>query len=274
MSAAGRRMDPRRVALWTFCVFVIVFLLAPIGIIAVTSFNGTPYLEFPPRSWSLVWYRNFFTSHGWLDAAALSLQVGLVTMVCATFLGTLAAVGIVRGGFRGRQATELFLVSPMIVPVIVLAVGLYFLFSGWHVVGKPLALYLGHTLVATPLVLVIVAAALRTTDPAMDLAARSLGASYVRTLWHVTLPSVRPAILSGAAFAFLISFDEVVIAIFVGGPDATTLPKHMWDSVQYEIDPTLTAISSLLAVVAIGILVAVSLIRRSGRRLAAGRLRD
>jgi putative spermidine/putrescine transport system permease protein len=117
--------------------------------------------------------------------------------------------------------------------------------------------------VATPLVVVIVSAALRTTDTAIELAARSLGAGYVRTLWHVTLPSILPAVISGAAFAFLVSFDEVVLAIFLGGPTTTTLPKRMWESVRYEIDPTLTAISTLLVLIPIVLLAGIELVRRS-----------
>ena len=249
--------------LWILAFATIFFLLAPLLIIVVTSFNGTAYMRFPPEQLSWRWYRNFFASPHWYEPALLSVRVALVTMVVATGLGTLAAIGIVRGRFPGRQSLELFLVSPMVVPVIVLAVGLYFLFSGLQLVGRPIGLYLGHTVIATPLVIVVVAAALRTCDPSLELAARSLGASYWRTLWHVTVPSIRPAILAGSAFAFLISFDEVVIAIFLGGPGATTLPKRMWDSIRFEIDPTLTAISSLQTAVAILILVGVEIFRRS-----------
>ena len=127
----------------------------------------------------------------------------------------------------------------------------------------PLALFLGHTVIATPLVIVMVRAALQTTNPAMEFAARSLGAGFWRALWYVTLPSVRAAIGSAAAFAFLISFDDVVIAIFVAGPNSTTLPKRMWETIRFEIDPTLTAIASLLTVVAVVVLVTGELLRRS-----------
>jgi len=258
-----KRVLPIRIALWILCGTIIVFLIAPIVVIVITSFNDTPYLEFPPRHVSLRWYANFFSSPHWFEPALLSLRVALVTMVTATFLGSLAAIGIVRGRFRWKRSLELFLISPMVVPIVVMALGLYFLFSGYHLIGTPFALYLGHTVIATPLVIVIVLAALRVTDPSMDLAARSLGANYWRALWYVTIPSIRPAVVSGAAFAFLISFDEVVIAIFLGGPDATTLPKRMWETIRFEIDPTLTAISSLLTLVAILVLVGVELARRS-----------
>ena len=260
-----RHLRPGRAALWLLCGLVLVFLLAPILVIVVTSFNGTPYLEFPPKRLSLRWYTNFFFSAHWYEPALLSLWIAVVTMATATVLGTLAAIGIVRGRFRAKRTLELFFVSPMVVPIVVMALGLYFLFSGYHLLGTPIALYLGHTVIATPLVIVIVAAALRVIDPSAELAARSLGASYWRALWHVTIPSIKPAIVSGAAFAFLISFDEVVIAIFLGGPDATTLPKRMWETIRFEIDPTLTAISSLLTLVAVLVLVGVELVRRPRR---------
>jgi ABC-type spermidine/putrescine transport system permease subunit II len=184
-------------------------------------------------------------------------------MVSATVLGTAAAIGVARGRFRAKRSLKLFLISPMVVPIVVMALGLYLLFSGYHILDTALALCLGHTVIATPLVIVIVLAALRVSDPSMELAARSLGATYWRALWYVTIPSIKAAMVSGALFAFLISFDEVVIAIFLGGPAATTLPKRMWETIRFEIDPTLTAISSLLTLIAVLAIVGVELARRS-----------
>ncbi len=228
-------MKGARVALWALCTLLIVFLIAPIIVIVITSFNGTPYMDFPPKSLSLRWYANFFSSAHWYDTALLSLRVALLTMVAATVLGTSAAIGIVRGTFPGRRALEAFFISPMVV---------------------------GHTVIATPLVIVMVRAALRTTNPAMELAARSLGADFWRSLRYVTLPSIKATIAAAAAFTFLISFDDVVIAIFVAGPDTTTLPKRMWETIRFEIDPTLTAIASMLTLVAVIVLVGVELMRR------------
>jgi ABC-type spermidine/putrescine transport system permease subunit II len=257
-------MTAGRVALWALACVLLAFLTAPILVIMITSFNATPYMEFPPRSLSLRWYANFFSSPQWYDTAILSLKIALMTMVAATLLGTAAAIGIVRGTFPGRRALEAFFVSPMVVPIVVIALGFYFLFSGYRLLDTPTALFLGHTVIATPLVVVMVRAALQTTNPAMEFAARSLGAGFWRALWYVTLPSIKAAIGSAAAFAFLISFDDVVIAIFVAGPDSTTLPKRMWETIRFEIDPTLTAISSLLTLVAIVVLVAVESLRRIG----------
>jgi ABC-type spermidine/putrescine transport system permease subunit II len=255
-----------RAALWLGGGLVLCYLILPIVIIVPTSFNASAYMDFPPRAWSTHWYANFFSSRQWTDAAWLSLQVAVIVMIASTVLGTAAALGIAWGRFPGRQAVEYVLLSPMVVPVIVFAIGLYFLFARLHLVGKPIALYLGHTVLATPLVIVIVASALRAHDRSIEHAARSLGAGYFRTLWEVTIPLIRPAILSGAAFAFLASFDEVLVAIFVGGPAATTLPKRMWDNVRNEIDPTLTAISSLLVLGSVLLLGGVELVRRASGR--------
>ena len=258
-----------RPLLWTYCVLTLVFLCAPILIVVVVSFNASEFIEFPPRAWSLRWYQNYFGARQWVEPTLLSLRIAFVTMVLSTVLGTAAAIGLTRGRFRGRRMLEFFFVSPMVMPTIVLAIGLYLLFARFKLVGQPLALYLAHTVVAAPLVIVIVSAALKTTDSAIELAARSLGAGYFRTLWHVTLPAILPSVVSGAAFAFLLSFDEVVLAIFLGGPATTTLPKRMWESVRYEIDPTLTAISTLLVIIPIVILTGVEIVRRSFAAVAA-----
>ena len=259
----AKRVSLGRRVLWGYCGLALFFLCAPIAIVVVVSFNATEFIQFPPRGWSLRWYENYFSSRQWVEPTLLSLRVATVTMLLSTVLGTAAAIGLTRGRFRGRRALEFFFVSPMVVPTIVLAIGLYLLFARFRLVGQPLALYLAHTVVATPLVIVIVSAALKTTDSAIELAARSLGAGYFGTLWHVTLPAILPSVVSGAAFAFLLSFDEVVLAIFLGGPATTTLPKRMWESVRYEIDPTLTAISTLLVIVPIVILSGVAVVRRS-----------
>lgn len=256
-------MTRTRMLLWALCGLLMVFLIAPIVVIVITSFNSTPYMDFPPKSLSLRWYANFFTSAHWYQTALLSLRVALLTMAAATVLGTAAAIGIVRGSFRGKRALEAFLISPMVVPIVVIALGFYFLFSSYHLLNTAWALFLGHTVVATPLVIVMVRAALRTTNPDMELAARSLGADFWRALRHVTLPSIKATIAAAAAFAFLISFDDVVIAIFVAGPDSVTLPKRMWETIRFEIDPTLTAIASLLTLVAVVVLVAGELLQRA-----------
>lgn len=260
MSAAPEK--ELHLGLWCWAGIVLCFLIAPIVIVVVVSFGNSLFMEFPPRSWSFRWYINFFTSREWLRSAVLSVEIAVPVAVSATILGTSAAIGIVRGRFWGKRAFELFVVSPMITPTIVLAIGLYLVLAPLRIVGTPMAIFLGHTVIATAPVVIMVSAALRTVSPTIELAARSLGASVAAAQRYVTLPMIAPAIFGGAAFAFLTSFDEAVTAIFLGGPEATTLPKRMWEGVRFEIDPTLTAVSSLLVLTAILILLSVVGFRR------------
>ena len=243
-----------RAALWLFGGLIALFLVAPILVVMVTSLGSSSFMAFPPRDVSLHWYAHFLGSPQWIGPTLLSLRLAASVAVSATLLGTSAAIGLARGSFRGRAALEMFLLSPMVVPVVVLALGLYFLFSGAHLLDHPLALWLGHTLLATPVALVLVRAGLRSTDRSLERAARSLGAGFWRTLRHVTLPAIRESVAAAAVFSFLVSFDEVVVAIFVGGPATTTLPKRMWESVRFETDPTLLAIATLLTLLAVAVL--------------------
>jgi putative spermidine/putrescine transport system permease protein len=240
-----------------------IFLLAPIGVIIAVSFNDTTLFSFPPTGWSLRWYQALWSSREWREAGWLSLWLALVVAGASLLAGVPAAYGLARGRFRGRRMVEALLISPMVVPVIVLALGLYVLLSPLRLIGTPVALFLGHTLVALPVVIVIVGAAFRRLDPSVELVARSCGASFARAFWHVTLPSVRPAIVSGGAFAFLISFDEVVLTLFLGGPRTATLPKRIWEAVKFELDPSLTAVSTILIVVSIVALLVAEAARRS-----------
>ena len=270
MTPAARPPGGRfgRVVLWAFCLLVVLFLLAPIAVIVVVSFNDAPTFGFPPERWSLRWYRALVASEGWRRSAWLSFALAFSVMAASVALGAPAAYALARGRFRGRRATEFFLVSPMVVPTIVLALGLYLLLAPFRLVGTPWALFLGHVVLALPVVIVIVGAAFRRSDPAMELAARACGAGFWRAFWHVALPAVRPALVSAAAFAFLTSFDEVVLALFLGGPNASTLPKRIWEAVKFELDPSLTAISTLLVLLTLFALLAGEVARR-GRAAAA-----
>jgi putative spermidine/putrescine transport system permease protein len=245
---------PARVALWLLATATMVFLLAPIAVIIVVSFNSTALFSFPPERWSWRWYVALWESRAWREAGWLSLWLATLVAFAALVIGVPAAYGLANGRFRGRKLVEALLVSPMVVPVIVLALGLYMLFSAAGLIGTPTALFLAHTLLALPVVIVIVGAAFRRLDLSVELAARSCGASFPRAFWHVVLPGVRPAVISAGAFAFLTSFDEVVLTLFLGGPRATTIPKKIWESVKFELDPSLTAVSTILIVVSVAAL--------------------
>jgi ABC-type spermidine/putrescine transport system permease subunit II len=243
--------------LWAFSLGVIAFLLMPILVIIGVSFNKSALFDFPPTQWSVRWYESLIGSREWREAFWLSLWLAAGVTTVSLLLGVPAAYALARSRFPGHAIVSFFLVSPMIVPVIVLALGFYVLFAPLGLIGRPAGLLLAHTVLALPVVIVIVQAAFRRLDTSIELAARACGASFVRTLWHVSLPTVRPALFSAGAFAFLTSFDEVVLALFLGGPQAVTLPKRIWEAVKFELDPSLTAVSSLLiALTIIALLVA------------------
>lgn len=235
---------------WT----VIVFLIAPITIFFPLSLSAAPFLEFPPRGFSLQWFANYFSRADWLAATWVSIKVATITMGVATLLGTLAAIGLVRGRFAGSRLVTGFLISPSIIPTLVTAVALYFQFSKLHLVGSIVGLILAHFVVALPLVVVVVSGALRSVDTRPEQAARSLGATPITAFVKITLPAIKPGILTAAFFAFLASFDDVVLALFLSGTAATTLPKRMWEGIRFEVDPTIIAVSTLMILVSIALL--------------------
>ena len=226
--------------------FGLFFLCAPLLIIIVLAFSDAPFLTFPPPGFSLRWFKNFLARPDWTSAAWTSITVGLMTMVVATLAGGMAAVAIVRGDFPGRGLLLGFMVSPVVIPTMVLAIALYYVFAPLGLVGTRAGLVLAHSVLAIPFVVIVVSGALRSTDITLERAARTLGAPPLSAFMRVTLPAIRPAVLTGAFFAFLASFDELVIALFIAGTGSRTLPKRMWEGIREEIDPTIAAVAAML----------------------------
>jgi putative spermidine/putrescine transport system permease protein len=253
-----------RLALATFAALVALFLIAPSLLIVAMSFGPSRSLNFPPDGFSLTWYGNFF-SERWIEPTLTSLKVAGLSALLATVLGTMAALGILRGRFPGRQLVQALLLAPLIVPVVIVAIGLFLVFSRWGVAGSLAGLVFGHTILAIPFVLITVGASLQTVDPVYERAAASLGAGPFTTFFRVTLPLILPGVLAGALFAFVISLDEVVVAIFLTSPTVLTLPVEMWATIRDFIDPTMAAISSMLLAVTVLVLTASLLLSRKGR---------
>ncbi len=239
------------------------FLLVPLLVVFPLSFSASPYLEFPPAGFSLQWYVRYFESAKWTGATILSLEIALATTVLGLLIGIPAAFGLVRRAFGGKGLLLAFFMSPIIVPYIVTGIAIYFLFARLGLIGSPLGLLIAHTLLAIPKVVVIVAAALKGFDRTLERASLSLGASPLTTFWRVTYPGIRPAVITAGLFAFLTSFDELILSMFITGPTTATLPKRMWDAVRLEIDPTIAAVSSLLIGVAVFIVVVTEALRRT-----------
>lgn len=230
---------------------VYLFILVPTLIVIPISFGGGGELSFPPRVWTLELYRELFSSSSWMSAILQSVKVASMTTLVATLIGVPAAYGLVRFEFLGKRLVMLILMSPIVVPVIVVSLGLYLYLSRLHLVGTTAGLVMSHVVYVTPFVLMTVMAGVKKLDPALEFAASILGAKRIIVLVKVVLPQLRPSIFAGALFAFLVSFDEVVIAWFITGPTTTTLPVKMYSSVQWEISPVIAAVSTLLTVLSI-----------------------
>ena len=243
-----------RLWLYLLCALVILFLVLPTLLVVPMSFSGSRYLSFPPESWSLRWYQAYFNSAEWLAATYVSLKAAALTMVVATVTGTLAAYGLHASRLKLGKHVSILLALPMIIPVILLAVGVFILFAPLGFNSSLTGIVLSHSILAIPLVLITVTAGLRNFDMNQEQVARSLGASRPRAFVTVTLPQIRNSVLSAALLAFVISLDEVVIALLIAGGTSATLPRRMFLALRDEIDPTIAAISTLLIVLSVVLL--------------------
>ena len=248
-------------ALVSFAMVVPAFFTIPV------SFSSTRYIIFPPKTLSLRWYEAYFTIPEWTSATGFSVLLACLTMVVTLALGLPAAFGLARGTFRGKKAMTLLFVVPLMIPVILIAMAEYFFLIDLGLVGTTTGLVIAHTVFAMPFVIIIVHATLQGFDRNYELAAMSLGASPITTFWYVTLPLIRPGVLSAALLAFLASFNEFLISLFVIGQAGTTLPIQFWKGIRFESNPTIAAASSLFIVLTITTLLLLQLVRwRTQRR--------
>jgi putative spermidine/putrescine transport system permease protein len=246
-------------------VAIIAFLFAPLLLVAAMSFTTTSSMKLPTDGVSLQWYRAFFEKPAWLDGMTISFQVGVTVAIVATVLGTLLALGMAGRTGALWNGLSVLLMSPLIIPSIVVAVAVYLLLSQLNLVGTTLGLVIAHTALAIPYVFMNVSTSLRSLDPNLALAAASLGANPVRVFVRIVLPLILPGVFAGAVFAFIISWDEIVVATFITSPAVQTLPMVMWVEMRTRIDPTIAAASTMLTFVTALLLVVSSLILRSGR---------
>jgi len=261
----ARGAGPRfgRALLPTYAGLAIAFLILPTLAVIPMAFSSSSFLEFPPPGYGLRWFQTYFSSEVWIGATVRSFGVAFATAVLATLIGGLAALGLARSRSRWRGAVFALFLAPMIVPRIVLAVGLFYLFAQIGLVASNVGLVIGHTLLALPFALVAVTAVLKGYDWRLDQVAATLGANRARTLWHVTMPVVRGGIVAALLFAFITSFDELTIALFVSGGVKTTLPKQMWDDMILQLNPTMAAVSVVIFVFITLLLLAAERFRRT-----------
>lgn len=239
--------------LWLYAValLVLLFLILPIFVVVPMSFSDSRFLRFPPEGFSLRWYRSYFASPEWLRATWVSAQVALMTTALATPLGFLAAYGLHVSRLGWTRGLSLALIAPLVVPTIILAVGIFYLYVRLGMVNTVPGLVLAHTALAIPFVMVTVTSGLQHYDMNQERAARSLGASRWQAMRTVTVPQLKGSIFAGALFAFVTSLDEVVIGLFVSGGENATLTRRMFAGLRDQIDPTIAAISSMLIVLSL-----------------------
>jgi len=251
----NRQSSAGNIALGIFAAAVFAFLLLPLVVVFPISLSSASYLQFPPPGYSWQWYQRYLDDPGWIEATLRSLQVATLCTVLAMALGVPLAFFLVRSRFPGMRVLDRVAAAPIIVPTIILSIALYGVFARLQLIGAWYGLAIAHAVLALPFVVILVSAGLRGFDEAQEQAAAGLGATWPRIIWRVTLPQLRPSLVSAAFLSFISSFDELVVAMFLSGA-SMTLPKKMFDNILMEIDPTIAAVSVLqilLVSVALGL---------------------
>jgi putative spermidine/putrescine transport system permease protein len=252
---------------YLLCGLILLFLITPILVIIPLSFNAEPYFTYPMPGFSLRWYQDFWQSEMWGLAVRNSVIVGIASTILATTLGTLAALGLSKPGLPYKGLIMGVLISPIIVPLVITAVGMYFFYSSLGLANSLPGLILAHTALGTPFVVITVTATLVGFDYSLVRAAQNLGASPARTFFKVQMPLILPGVISGALFAFITSFDEVVVVLFLAGVEERTIPRQMWSGIREQISPTILAVATVLIVISILLLTTIELLRRRNERL-------
>jgi putative spermidine/putrescine transport system permease protein len=228
---------------WLLAVLALILLDTPILVAIAISFGRDVFLSFPPTDLTLQWYQEFARTRSWIDALLTSVIVGLLTALFTVIVGGLAAIGLVRADYPGKDAVISLLIGPMIIPQVITGIAIYYVFFPIGLVGSIPGLVLAHSLVALPIVTITMAANLRNVDLRLERAARVLGASALRAFWHVTFPLIRPGVVVAAFFAFLTSFDELVFSLFLVGIRLRTLPIRLWEDLHFKLSPMLAVVS-------------------------------
>jgi ABC-type spermidine/putrescine transport system permease subunit II len=258
----GERTPVATLVFYAFCSLVLLFMILPNFVVFPISFSSATYLEFPPKEYSLRWYNDYFSRSEWIAATITSFKVAIAVTFISVSLGSLAAYGLVRGKFPGKDFFNSVIIAPMVAPILVTGVSIFMFFTKFGLNGTLPGFIIAHTVMATPFVVIVMTASLRGVSTTLEQAAMNLGANRFTTLRRVVFPIALPGMVSSGLFAFLISFDELIIAIFISSPLVCTLPKKLWDGVRTEITPTIAAVSTILILLSVIILVSASFIQK------------
>ena len=238
--------SPARVALVLFCALVLLYLVLPILIVMPMSFSSTRFLTFPPPSLSLRWYNEYIGNPAWMQATRVTATVAVLTVLIATPLGVAAAYAISNSRLRIMRLIHMTLLLPLVVPIIITAIGILFVYARVGLVATMSGLVLANVMLGLPYVVISVVAGLQSFDPAQEMVARSLGMNRLRSFFVVTLPQIKASVLAGAIFAFISAMDETIVGLFISGGQYQPLTKRMFTALRDEIDPTIAAISTLM----------------------------
>jgi len=256
------------------CALIFIFLIAPILVIIPLSFNVEPYFTFTqgmlaldPDAYSMRWYKDFINNTQWTHSIKNSFIIAIFSTILATTFGTIAALGLSRAHMPFRSLAMGMLISPMIVPIIISAAGMYFFYSNIGLDQTYFGIILAHTALGTPFVVITVTATLVGFDHSLSRASASLGADPTRTFFKVVMPLILPGVISGGLFAFITSFDEVVVVLFLSGFEQRTIPLQMWAGLREQISPTILAVATILVIISIALLTTLELLRRRSERL-------
>ncbi|KWV42275.1 ABC transporter permease [Rhizobium altiplani] len=258
---AGRFLTTSARWLWGYAVVVVMFLTAPLVVVVILSFSSSPFVVFPPPGLSLQWWQKLANASDWHQSFLFSIQLGIAAALVATIIGSMGAFWLVRTRFLFKKMLFLFSLSPLMVPVVIIATSLYIFEARLQILGTFGGLVMGHVLLSVPYVIVVMAAALRNFDDSLEPAAAVHGARPMQTLRLVTLPILKPALFTAGLLAFLTSFDELLVSIFLLGRQTPTLPIKFWGDIKYQIDPLLSAASTLIVLLVTASIITVQLIR-------------
>jgi len=245
-------------------ILLVIFLVAPMVIVVLISFSSAQFLTFPPPGFSLQWYRKLFSDPAWFDSLVASVEIVIPTGILATVIGTAAALGLARSDIPGKKIVTGLLMAPIVVPVIVIAAAIYGVFRIWNLNGTLSGFIIAHTVLTLPYVVSTVLASLQMVDERYEQAALTLGASPWIVFYRIVFPLILPGILSGLLFAMVISFDELVVSLFIGSPTFRPVTVQMWADVMGAVDPAIAAVGTLLFLFSLFVLVAEAVMRRAG----------
>jgi putative spermidine/putrescine transport system permease protein len=254
-----------RYILYLFCAVVLIYLALPILIVIPTSFSEASYLQFPPKDLSWKWYLAIWQDQSWTSAILVSIEVAILVVVLSTIIGVLASYALVRGEFKGKNLLTSFILSPMIIPHMIISIAVYKMYADMRLIGSIWGLALAHTVIVTPFIILNTSSVLRGFDRNLERAAAILGANRVTTFMKVVLPLIKPGVLAGALLSFIISFDDLVISMFICG-NKRTLPVRIWEDIRLELTPSLAAISSIIIIVSMVVLFSATLLQKKEKK--------